>query len=70
MKGFSMPQYKHYFLLCLFMAGCTTQAWYESAKQKAESDCRNQTPSETERCLQSLNNKSYKDYAKERSGQN
>ena len=51
------------------IAGCSTQTWYETAKQKAESDCRNQAPSETERCLERLNQKSYENYEKERAGQ-
>jgi len=51
------------------IAGCTTQSWYEGAKQGAENNCRNQPPVESERCLENLNKKSYEEYEKERSGQ-
>jgi hypothetical protein len=58
--------------LAFFMAvltSCTTQAWYEGAKQGAENNCRSQPPSESERCLENLNKKTYEEYEKERSGQ-
>jgi hypothetical protein len=58
--------------LTLFMTsitGCTTQAWYEGAKRGAENNCRNQPPSETDRCLEKLNKKTYEEYEKERAGQ-
>ncbi|MCK9638254.1 MAG: hypothetical protein M0R41_18465 [Methylobacter tundripaludum] len=61
-----------FILLTFFMlaiSGCTTQAWYESVKQGAENNCRKQPPSESDRCLESLNKKSYKEYEKERSYQ-
>jgi hypothetical protein len=51
------------------ISGCTTEAWYEGAKQGADNNCRNQPPSESERCLESLNKKTYEEYEKERSGQ-
>jgi predicted outer membrane lipoprotein len=53
-------------VLCMF--GCTTQAWYEGAKQGAENECRSQPPSEIDRCLERLNKKTYEDYEKERAG--
>jgi hypothetical protein len=61
-------------LICLplFMTtitGCTTQAWYEGVKKNAENNCRSQPSSESERCLEKLNNKTYEEYEKERSGQ-
>jgi hypothetical protein len=59
-------------LLGIFMstlAGCTTQAWYEGVKQGAENNCRNQPPSEIDRCLENLNKKSYEEYEKERTNQ-
>ena len=48
------------------IAGCTTQAWYDGAKQAAENNCRTQAPTEMERCLENLNKKSYDEYEKER----
>jgi hypothetical protein len=51
------------------ISGCTTQAWYEGAKRGAENNCRSQPPSETDRCLENLNKKTYEEYEKERSGQ-
>ena len=56
-------------LLTASIAGCTTQSWYEGAKRGAENNCRNQSPDESERCLENLNKKSYEEYEKERSGQ-
>lgn len=47
-------------------SACTTQAWYEGAKQGAENQCRSQPPTEAERCLESANKKSYDEYEKER----
>lgn len=49
------------------ISGCTTQAWYEGAKQGAENNCRSQPPGESERCLEKLNKKTYEQYEKERS---
>ena len=58
------------FAICIMaISGCTTQAWYEGAKQGAENNCRSQPPSESERCLEDLNKKTYEEYEKERSGQ-
>ena len=55
--------------LMLAISSCTSQAWYESVKQGAENNCRKQPPSESERCLESLNKKTYEDYEKERTYQ-
>jgi len=55
--------------LTLVISGCTTQAWYESVKQGAENNCRKQPPSESERCLENLNKKTYEEYEKERAYQ-
>jgi len=58
------------FAICtMAISGCTTRAWYEGAKQAAENNCRRQPPSESERCLENLNKKTYDEYEKERSGQ-
>ena len=53
----------------LAISGCTTQAWYESVKQGAGNNCRRQPPSESERCLENLNKKTYEEYEKERAYQ-
>lgn len=53
----------------LAIPGCTTQVWYEGVKQGAENNCRSQPPSESERCLENLNKKTYEEYEKERSYQ-
>lgn len=58
-----------FILLTFFMlaiSSCTTQAWYESVKQGAENNCRKQPPSESERCLENLNKKTYEEYEKDR----
>lgn len=51
------------------LSGCTTQAWYEGAKEAAKNNCRNQPPSEVERCMDNLNKKTYEEYEKERASQ-
>ncbi len=51
------------------VSGCTTEAWYEGAKEGAKNNCRNQPPDEVDRCLEKLNKKTYDEYEKERSGQ-
>ncbi len=58
-------------VISVFLAinACTTEAWYEGAKQGAENNCRNQPPSEVDRCLEKLNKKTYDEYEKERSSQ-
>lgn len=55
--------------LMLAISSCTTQAWYESVKQGAENNCRKHPPSESERCLENLNKKTYDEYEKERTYQ-
>jgi hypothetical protein len=51
------------------ICGCTSQAWYDGVKEGAKNECRSQPPSEVDRCLEKLNNKTYEEYEKERSGQ-
>ncbi|HEX4870409.1 MAG TPA: hypothetical protein VFV15_06800 [Moraxellaceae bacterium] len=48
------------------LGGCTTEAWYESARVSAEQRCREQPPGAQEECLSRLNQKSYDDYRRER----
>lgn len=50
-------------------AGCTNKTWYEGVKEGAKNNCRSQPPGEVESCLERLNNKTYEEYEKERSGQ-
>ena len=49
------------------LSACSTQAWYEGGKYGAENNCRNQPPSEIDRCFETLNTLSYAEYVKERS---
>lgn len=56
-------------IVMIIMSGCTAQAWYDGLKEGANNNCRNQPPSEVNRCLDKLNNKTYEEYEKERSGQ-
>ncbi len=58
-----------YTFLILAISSCTTQAWYESVKQGAANNCRNEPPSESERCLENLNKQSYQEYKKNRSNE-
>lgn len=55
--------------LVMAISGCTSQSWYEGVKRGAENNCRNQPPSEVDRCLENLNKKTYEEYEKERSNQ-
>ena len=55
-----------FFITLLSLAGCTTQAWYESAKVTAEQQCRDQPAGMQEACFSRLNQKSYEDYRRSR----
>jgi hypothetical protein len=52
----------------LSLSACTTAAWYQGMKISAENECRRRLSGDVERCLAQLNQKSYDDYEKERSG--
>jgi hypothetical protein len=56
-------------LFILITCGCTNKAWYEGVKEGAKNNCRSQPPGEVDACLEKLNNKTYEEYEKERSGQ-
>jgi len=58
-----------FIFLMVTISGCSTQAWYEGVKEVAKNDCRNQPPSEVERCMDNLNKKTYEEYEKERASQ-
>lgn len=53
-------------LAATLLVGCTTQAWYESARVSAEQRCREQPPGAQEECFARLNQKTYEDYRRER----
>lgn len=57
-------------LCCLLvhLAGCSTEAWYEGMKRGAENECYRLPPGESEACLKRVNDKTYQEYEKERSG--
>lgn len=52
--------------LALALAGCTSQAWYESARQSAALECQKQPAGAYEECMSRVNQKSYEDYRRER----
>lgn len=54
----------------VFLAGCSTKAWYGGMKFAAQNDCRRQPPSEVDGCLPRLNTMSYEEYERSRSGKN
>jgi len=51
----------------LFNAGCSTGAWYEGVKSRAEHECRSQPGASADECLSRVNRQSYEDYEKARS---
>lgn len=57
--------------LCIFVmllnTGCTTEAWYEGAKSRAEYECRKQPGASADECLSRTNRQSYQEYEKARS---
>lgn len=50
----------------LSVAGCSTGAWYEGVKNRAEHDCRSQPGAAADDCLSRINRQSYEDYEKAR----
>lgn len=53
-------------LLTAALAGCSTAAWYESARASAEAQCWQQPAAAHEECMSRLSKKSYEDYRRER----
>ncbi len=53
-------------LWVLTLTGCSTQAWYESAKSNAESQCRQQPPGAMDECMARVNKTRYDTYERER----
>jgi len=51
----------------LAIAGCSTGAWYEAMKLRAENECNRQPPDERQRCLSRLNTMAHDDYERRRS---
>lgn len=53
-------------ILLTLQSACTSQAWYEGFKVRAENDCNKQPPGAREECLRRVNQQSYDSYEKER----
>jgi len=58
-------------LLCVLLvlpllSACTTRAWYEGARQSAESECRRLPPGGYEDCMSRVNRQSYEEYEQAR----
>lgn len=50
------------------ITGCSTEAWYESAKRNAELRCQGLPQAAYDDCMARVNQKSYQEYKKEASG--
>lgn len=48
------------------LSACSTSAWYEGMKMRAQTECDRQAPSAREACLSRLNHQSYDAYQKAR----
>lgn len=48
------------------LSACSTSAWYEGMKMRAQAECDRQAPSAREACLSRLNTQSYDAYEKAR----
>ena len=53
-------------MLPIALSACTSQELYNSTQQKLALDCKNKVGVEREQCLETLNNKPYKEYEEER----
>ncbi len=53
-------------LLAATLGGCSTAAWYESARASAEAQCQQQPAGAYEECMSRVNRKSYEDYRRDR----
>lgn len=65
-KRLSLPPLAAGLLLAATLGGCTSQAWYESARASAEAQCQQQPAGAYEECMSRVNRKSYEDYRRER----
>lgn len=54
--------------VALCVAGCSYQAWYESARLNAELKCQGLPQGAYEDCMARVNQKSYQDYKRESAG--
>ena len=54
--------------LCLVAQGCTYQGWYSGFQEQQRQQCYKDTinPSDTQRCLDRVNNTSYDQYKRQR----
>ena len=55
-------------ILCLAAQGCTYQAWYAGLQEQQRQQCyqNNMSPSDTQRCLDRVNNTTYNQYKAQR----
>jgi hypothetical protein len=56
-------------LAVIAIVGCSTKAWYEGMKIRAQNDCRRLPPGEVESCLARVNTMTYDEYERKRLGQ-
>jgi hypothetical protein len=56
--------------LMLGLSACSTQAWYEGLRLKAQADCDRLPPAAAPDCRARLSKQPYEAYEKERSGLN
>jgi hypothetical protein len=54
--------------VAMAVAGCSTKAWYEGMRLRAQNDCRSQPSGEAEQCLSRVNTMTYEDYERKRLG--
>ncbi len=53
-------------VLALLMAACSNQDLYEAIQENRVNECRNMTYKQEQACLNSVNQKSYEEYNRER----
>jgi hypothetical protein len=56
---------------CLGSQGCTYRAWYEGLKERQRQECyQSPSPSEVQKCLDSVNSTTYDEYMRSRKDSN
>ncbi len=55
-------------ILSLMILGCSNKSLYEAIQENRVNDCRNLSYQKEQQCLNSLNQKSYEEYQRERNG--
>lgn len=53
-------------LAAVLLTGCSSAAWYDGFKQRAENECQRQPADARDRCLARVNKQSYEDYQRDR----